>query len=99
ITPVEIQAYVSSVGTVAVHKNYNELSLSLTDTNPVRCPDLEIARQMERLILETKKKGNTVGGIITCVIKNVPIGLGEPVFDRLEANLAKAMLSINACKG
>src|SRR5690554_7011257 len=54
---------------------------------------------MERLILETKKKGDTVGGVITCVIKSVPIGLGEPVFDRLEAELAKAMLSINACKG
>lgn len=99
IKPIEIQAYVSSVGTIVVHKNYNELDLSLTETNAVRCPDLQIAQQMERLILETKKKGDTVGGVITCVIKNVPIGLGEPVFDRLEAELAKAMLSINACKG
>jgi len=99
IKPIEIQAYVSSVGTIVVHKNYNELDLSLTETNAVRCPDPQTAQQMERLILETKKKGDTVGGVITCVIKSVPIGLGEPVFDRLEANLAKAMLSINACKG
>lgn len=99
IKPIEIQAYVSSVGTIVVHKNYNELDLSLTETNAVRCPDPQTAQQMERLILETKKKGDTVGGVITCVIKSVPIGLGEPVFDRLEAELAKAMLSINACKG
>ena len=99
IKPIEIQAYVSSVGTISIGKNYTELDLSLTETNSVRCPDLKIAEQMEQLILTTKKKGDTVGGVITCVIKNVPIGLGEPVFDRLEANLAKAMLSINACKG
>src|SRR5690554_262159 len=99
IKPIEIQAYVSSVGTITIGKNYTELDLSLTETNSVRCLDLKIAEQMEQLILTTKKKGDTVGGVITCVIKNVPIGLGEPVFDRLEANLAKAMLSINACKG
>lgn len=99
IKPIEIQAYVSSVGTLSVAKKYTELDLSLTETNSVRCPDLKVAEQMEQLILETKKKGDTVGGIITCVIKNVPIGLGNPVFDRLEAELAKAMLSINACKG
>ena len=99
IRPVEIQAYVSSVGNIATSKKYTELDLSLTETNDVRCPDLETAKKMEQLILETKKKGDTVGGVITCVIKNVPVGLGEPVFDRLEANLAKAMLSINACKG
>lgn len=99
IKPVEIQAYVSSVGSISVSKKYTELDLSLTETNAVRCPDIETALQMEQLILKTKKKGDTVGGIITCVIKNVPVGLGEPVFDRLEANLAKAMLSINACKG
>lgn len=99
IKPIEIQAYVSSVGTISIEKNHTELDLSLTESNFVRCPDLKVAKQMEQLILETKKKGDTVGGIITCVIKNVPIGLGNPVFDRLEANLAKAMLSINACKG
>lgn len=99
IKPVNITAYVSAVGSVFTTKNYNELDLNLTETNAVRCPDLVAANLMEQLILETKKKGDTVGGVITCVIKNVPIGLGDPVFDKLEANLAKAMLSINACKG
>lgn len=99
IQPVKIQAYVSAVGTISTSKKYTELDLSLTESNAVRCPDQEVATQMEQLILETKKKGDTVGGVITCVIKNVPIGLGAPVFDRLEAELAKAMLSINACKG
>lgn len=99
IQPLTIQAYVSAVGNVTVNKNYTHLDLSLTESNPVRCPDTQTAEQMEQLILETKKKGDTVGGIITCVIKNVPIGLGDPVFDKLEAQLAKAMLSINACKG
>lgn len=99
IQPVKIQAYVSAVGTIAVDKNYKDLNLSLTETNAVRCPEVETASKMERLILETKKKGDTVGGVITCIIQNVPVGLGEPVFDKLEAQLAKAMLSINACKG
>lgn len=99
ILPVHIQAYVSAVGTLAVNKKFSEMDLELAETNSVRCPDLEMAVKMEQLIFETKKKGDTIGGIITCVIKNVPIGLGEPVFDRLEAQLAKAMLSINACKG
>lgn len=99
VRPVEIHAYVSSVGNISTTKSYQQLDLSLTETTAVRCPDLEIAEKMEQLILDTKKQGDTVGGIITCVIKNVPIGLGEPVFDRLEAQLAKAMLSINACKG
>lgn len=99
IAPVKIQAYVSSVGSVSVSKKYTQMNLDLTETNDVRCPDAETAAMMEQLILETKKKGDTVGGIITCIIRNVPIGLGEPVFDRMEAQLAKAMLSINACKG
>ena len=99
IQPLTIQAYVSAVGYVTVNKKYTHLDISLTESNPVRCPDTQTAEQMEQLILETKKKGDTVGGIITCVIKNVPIGLGDPVFDKLEAQLAKAMLSINACKG
>jgi len=99
IAPVKIYAYVSAVGSVSVQQKYTELDLTLTETNDVRCPHAETAAMMERLILETKKKGDTVGGVITCVIRNVPIGLGEPVFDRMEAQLAKAMLSINACKG
>ena len=99
IQPIQIQAYVSAVGNVAVTKNYTELDLSLTESNAVRCPDVATAERMEQLILETKKRGDTVGGIVTCVIKNVPVGLGDPVFDKIEAQLAKAMLSINACKG
>ena len=99
IQPIQIQAYVSAVGNVAVTKNYTELDLSLTESNAVRCPDAATAERMEQLILETKKRGDTVGGIVTCVIKNVPVGLGDPVFDKIEAQLAKAMLSINACKG
>lgn len=99
IQPIQIQAYVSAVGNVAVAKNYTVLDLSLTESNAVRCPDAATAERMEQLILETKKKGDTVGGIVTCVIKNVPVGLGNPVFDKIEAQLAKAMLSINACKG
>ena len=99
IQPVQIQAYVSAVGNVTVAKNYTALDLSLTESNAVRCPDAATAERMEQLILETKKKGDTVGGIVTCVIKNVPVGLGDPVFDKIEAQLAKAMLSINACKG
>lgn len=96
---VEIQAYVSSVGDVELQKNYRELDLSLTETNVVRCPDPELAKQMEAQIKKVRKEGDTVGGTVTCVVKNVPIGLGEPVFDRLDAELAKAMLSINAVKG
>jgi len=99
INPIVITAYVSSVGNISVNKKYTDLDLSLAETNDVRCPDLEIANHMEQLIKETKKNGDTIGGTITCVIKNVPIGIGNPVFDRLEAELAKAMLSINAAKG
>ena len=71
----------------------------MTETNAVRCPDLATAQKMEEYIKEIKKQGDTVGGTITCVIQNVPIGLGEPVFDKLHAELGKAMLSINAVKG
>lgn len=99
ITPISINAYVSTVGNISVSKKYDCLDLSLIESNNVRCPDTKIAEQMESLIKDVKKKGDTVGGIITCVIQNVPIGLGNPVFDRLEAELAKAMLSINASKG
>lgn len=99
IKNVEIYAYVSSVGNVKTTKNHTEIDFKLIESNDVRCPDLNVATAMENLIKETKKKGDTVGGIITCVIRNVPVGLGDPVFDRLEADLAKAMLSINACKG
>lgn len=96
---VKINAYVSSVGNISVEKSYQELDFSLIESNPVRCPDLETASKMETLIKEIKKEGDTIGGTITCVMQGVPIGWGEPVFDKLHADLGKAMLSINAVKG
>lgn len=96
---IRFTAFVSSVGELSVNQHYTELNLSLTETNAVRCPDPELAEQMENYIKQIRKEGDTIGGTITCVIQNVPIGLGEPVFDRLHAQLAKAMLSINAVKG
>ena len=96
---IEIQAFVSQVGDLGLGKHYTELDLSLTESNVVRCPDPEMAARMEEYIKSIKKEGDTIGGIITCVAKNVPIGLGEPVFDKLHAELGKAMLSINAVKG
>ncbi|WP_276392280.1 chorismate synthase [Eudoraea chungangensis] len=96
---ISINAYVSQVGSLRMDIPYQELDLSLTESNPVRCPDAQMAKKMEAYIKEVKKEGDTVGGIISCVIKGVPIGLGEPVFDKLHAQLGKAMLSINAVKG
>jgi chorismate synthase len=96
---IKINAFVSSVGEVFIDKPYQELDFSKTDSNAVRCPDLETAQKMEDLIKEIRKEGDTIGGTITCVISQVPIGLGEPVFDKLHAELGKAMLSINAVKG
>jgi len=96
---IEIRAFVSQVGDMGLGKHYTELDLSLTETNDVRCPDPEMASKMEEYIKSIKKDGDTIGGIITCVAKNIPIGLGEPVFDKLHAELGKAMLSINAVKG
>ena len=99
ISNIKINAFVSSVGDVFIDKPYQELDFSLIESNVVRCPDSETATKMEQLIKQVKKEGDTVGGTITCVIQNVPIGLGEPVFDKLHAELGKAMLSINAVKG
>lgn len=96
---VTINAYVSSVGELFCEKPYQDLDFSKTEENPVRCPDPETAERMIAKIKEIKKEGNTIGGTITCVIKNLPIGIGEPVFGKLQAELAKAMLNINACKG
>ena len=96
---IKINAFVSQVGDMKMKKNYQELDLTLTESNAVRCPDPETAARMEDYIKSIKKDGDTIGGIITCVAKNVPIGLGEPVFDKLHAELGKAMLSINAVKG
>ncbi|MBP6588426.1 MAG: chorismate synthase, partial [Flavobacterium sp.] len=92
-------AYVSSVGSLFLEKPYQELDFSKIESNPVRCPDEKMAAEMEEYIKQIKKDGDTVGGTVTCVIQNVPIGLGEPVFDKLHAELGKAMLSINAVKG
>jgi chorismate synthase len=99
IPEIKINAFVSSVGEIFINKPYQDLDFNLIESNPVRCPDLEKASEMEEYILKIKKEGDTVGGTITCVIQNVPIGLGEPVFDKLHAQLGKAMLSINAVKG
>mgnify|MGYP000232554727 CR=1 FL=1 len=99
IPNIKINAFVSSVGEIYIDKPYQELDFSKTESNAVRCPDSASAERMEVLIKEIKKQGDTIGGTITCVIQNVPIGLGEPVFDKLHAELGKAMLSINAVKG
>ena len=96
---VKINAYVSSVGEIFCEKPYQDLDFSKTESNVVRCPDDETAEKMISKIKEIKKEGNTIGGTITCVIKNLPIGIGEPVFGKLQAELAKAMLNVNACKG
>lgn len=96
---VKIQAFVSSVGELRLNKKTEELDFAEIEKNPVRCPDPEMAVRMEELIKEVKKAGDTIGGIVTCYIENVPVGLGEPVFDKLHAQLGKAMLSINAVKG
>lgn len=96
---VSIQAYVSCVKHVKLEIPYQKLDLSKTESSIIRCPDENTANKMIALIEETRKAGNTVGGIITCVIKGTPVGLGEPVFDKLHADLGKAMLSINAVKG
>lgn len=96
---IKINAYVSQVGDLKLTKSYKELNLEETELNPVRCPDQEMAAKMEDYIKEIKKEGDTIGGVISCVLQNVPIGLGEPAFDKLHAELGKAMLSINAVKG
>lgn len=96
---IRISAYVSAVGHINIIKHYSELDLSKTEDNAVRCPDEVVAQQMENYIKELKSSGDTIGGIINCVITGTPTGLGEPVFDKLHADLGKAMLSINAAKG
>ncbi len=96
---IKINAFVSAVGKISLDKNYSDLDFSQVENNPVRCPNYEKAVEMENYIKEIKKQGDTIGGVISCVIQNVPIGLGEPVFDKLHAQLGKAMLSINAVKG
>lgn len=96
---VQVQAYVSQVGGLKLEKTYQQLDLSLTDTNAVRCPDPDMAAQMFDYIDTIRKQGDSVGGVVNCVLTGVPAGWGEPVFDRLHAELGKAMLGINAVKG
>ena len=96
---IEIQAYTSQVGPIALDRDYRRYDLSLTEQNAVRCPDPEKAAQMEQLISEVKAEGDTIGGVITCIIKGCPVGLGNPEFGKLHAELGAAMLSINAAKG
>ncbi|WP_185870947.1 chorismate synthase [Blattabacterium cuenoti] len=101
IKDIKIIAYVSSVGNISLDKSYQDLNLSekIIESNSIRCPDLHYAKKMISEIEKIKSKGDTIGGIITCVIKNVPVGIGEPVFSKLHAELSRAMLSINAVKG
>lgn len=96
---IQIYAYTSQVGNIALDNDYKKYDCSLIETNDVRCPDAEVAKKMHNLIAEVKNDGDTIGGVITGVIKNCPIGLGEPTFGKLHAKLGEAMLSINAAKG
>lgn len=96
---ITIQAYTTQVGDIKLEGDYTHYDLSQIDSNIVRCPDLEKAKQMEALIREVKADGDTIGGVIACVIKGCPVGLGEPEFDKLHAQLGAAMLGINAVKG
>lgn len=96
---VDIRAYTSQVGGIALDHDYTYYDLEEAERNAVRCPDTEKAAEMERLILDVKGRGDTIGGVITCVIKGCPAGIGEPEFGKLHAALGAAMLSINAAKG
>lgn len=96
---IKITAYTSSVGNIELLKPYQDLNFEEIENNDVRCPDAELAQRMKDKIKAIRKEGDTIGGTVSCVIQNVPVGLGEPVFDKLHAELGKAMLSINAVKG
>lgn len=96
---VSVTAYTSQVGDIAIDPDYRKHDFSLIETNAVRCPDVEAAARMESIIAEVKGQGDTIGGIITCVVKGCPVGLGEPEFGKLHAALGSAMLGINAVKG
>ncbi len=96
---VEINAFTAQVGNIILEKNYKNLDLNLIESNPVRCPDEDTAEKMQQLIRQVKADGDTVGGVIECVITNCPVGIGEPQFSKLHAELGAAMLGINAAKG
>lgn len=96
---IKITAFVSSVGTIHLNKPYHKINFDYIEDTPVRCPDPGVAEKMIDLIKKIRKVGDTIGGVISCVIQGVPVGLGEPIFNKLHADLGKAMLSINAVKG
>lgn len=96
---IRIAAYTSQIGGIKLEKSYYDYDLTNIDANPVRCPDADKAVEMEKYIVRIKGEGDTTGGVVTCVISGVPVGLGEPVFGKLNSELAAAMLSINAAKG
>ena len=96
---ITVQAYTSQVGDIALEKSYDAYDLTAVESNIVRCPDAEKAAEMEKLILEVKRQGDTIGGIVTCVAKGVPAGIGAPLYNKLSSALAAAMLTINAAKG
>lgn len=96
---IELTAYTSQVGEIALPGTYKDYDLSLIEESPVRCPEPETAKRMEELIMQVKGQGDTIGGVISCVVKGCPVGLGEPSFGKLHAALGSAMLSINAVKG
>lgn len=99
LNDVSITAYVSSVGNIDCDKDYNNLDFSVIEQNIVRCPDSKVAKTMIDYIEEIKKEGDSVGGVVSCVVKNMVVGLGEPIFDKLSSRLAKYMMTINASKG
>ena len=99
LNDISFKAFVSRVGDVSISSDFSKVNFENIEKNPVRCPDLKKAKEMENLIKSVRKEGDTIGGVISCIIKNVPVGIGEPVFDKLHAELGKAMLSINAVKG
>ena len=96
---ITIRAYTSQIGSVALPHDYTSYDLTTIDSNAVRCPDSEVAERMEKLINEVRSEGDSIGGIVTCVAQGVPAGWGEPIYDKLHADLGKAMLNINAAKG
>ncbi len=96
---ITVQAYTQQVGGICLPGSYQDYDLNLTESNAVRCPDAETAQRMSELILQVKADGDTIGGVIACVVKGCPVGLGEPAFGKLHAALGSAMLSINAVKG
>lgn len=96
---IGIEAYTSQVGDIVLPGVYSDYNIAAAEENVVRCPDSVIAKKMEQLILDVKRDGDTIGGVVTCVVKGAPAGLGEPLYDKLSARLAQSMLSINAAKG